>query len=180
MGMHSHFLDTSRQDAQMTHMHLEVLLDYLFENLILQKGGLLLDDTDGCTKQYWSATALYLLSLIAVTYVIVYDRVIRAPGHGKNEVDGLNAVDKRFITEKMSLVVTPEVNESLKCVASEALAEGVSKSIAEEVARLCSDITHVEGVKSKGKYKKEKQTGLRRKSSIMLMMKILQNMLIYL
>jgi hypothetical protein len=42
-------------------------------------------------------------------------------GHGKDKVYGLNAVDKRFITEKMSLVVTPEANESLKRVAAETM-----------------------------------------------------------
>jgi hypothetical protein len=31
MEMHSHFLDTSRQDARTTHTHRKVLLDYLFE-----------------------------------------------------------------------------------------------------------------------------------------------------
>ena len=61
MEMHSHFSDTSRQDARTTHTHLKILLDYLFENALLKKGGLLLDDTDGCAKQYRSATALYLL-----------------------------------------------------------------------------------------------------------------------
>jgi hypothetical protein len=34
------------------------------------------------------------------------------------------------------------------------MVEGVSKSIAEEAARLCSDVTRVEGVKSEGKYRK--------------------------
>ena len=82
MEMHSHFSDTSRQDARTTHTHLKILLDYLFENSLLKKGGLLLDDTDGCAKQYRSVTALYLLSLIAVTYGIVYDRAIGALGHG--------------------------------------------------------------------------------------------------
>ncbi len=50
MQMHSHFSDTSRQDARTTHTHLKVLLDYLFENYLLQKGNLLLDDTDGCAN----------------------------------------------------------------------------------------------------------------------------------
>ena len=71
-----------------------------------------MDDTDGCAKQYGSATALYLLSLIAVSYRVVYDRAIGAPGHGKDEVDGLNAIDKCFIAEKMRLVTTPGANEN--------------------------------------------------------------------
>jgi hypothetical protein len=163
MEMHSHFSDTSRQDARTTHSHLKVLLDYLFRNYLIQQGWLILDDTDGCAKQYRSATALYLLSLIAVTYRIAYDRAIGAPGHGKDEVDGLNAVDKRYITEKMSLVVTPEANESSKRVAPEAMVEGVSKSIAAEAARLCSDITRIKGVKSKGKYQKRETNAAMKK-----------------
>jgi hypothetical protein len=108
-----------------------------------------LDDTDGCAKQYRSATALYLLSLIAVTHRIVYDRPIAgAPGHGKDEVDGLNAVDKRYNAEKMSLVVTPEANKSSSQSPPEGMVEGVSKSIAEEAGRLCSNMARTEGVKS--------------------------------
>jgi hypothetical protein len=154
MEMHSHFSDTSRQDARTTHTHLKVLLDYLFKNYLIRQGWLILDDTDGCAKQYRSATALYLLSLIAVTYRIVYDRAIGAPGHGKDEVDGLNAVDKRYISEKMSLVMTPEADENSSRLAPEAMVEGVSKSIAEEAARLCSNMARTEGVKSEGKYLK--------------------------
>jgi hypothetical protein len=146
-----------------THSHLKVLLDYLFKNYLIQQGWLILDDTDGCAKQYPSATALYLLPLITVTYRIAYDRAIGAPGHGKDKVNGLNAVDKRYITEKMSLVVTPEANESSKRVAPEAMVEGVSKSIAAEAARLCSDITRIEGVKSKGKYQKRETNAAMKK-----------------
>ncbi len=67
-------------------------------------------------------------------------------------MDGLYAVDKRFISDKMSLVVTPEANESSKQVAPEAMVEGDSKSSVHEAARLCSDMARVEGVKSEGKY----------------------------
>jgi hypothetical protein len=155
MEMHSHPSDTSRQDARMTHTHLKVLLDYLFKNYLIQQGWLIVDDNDGCAKQYRSATALCLLLLIAVTYRIVYDPAIGAPGHGRDKVDGLNAVDKCFILEKMSLVVTPEANKSSKRVASEAMVEGVSKSIAAEAAHLCSDMTRIAGVKSEGKYQKQ-------------------------
>jgi hypothetical protein len=83
-----------------------LLFDYLFKNYLLQQGWLVLDDTDACVKQYGSATALNALSLITVTYPIVYNREIGAPGHGKGELDGLNAVDKCYIAEKLSLVVT--------------------------------------------------------------------------
>jgi hypothetical protein len=62
----------------------------------------------------------------------------------------------------MSLVVTPEANESSKQVASEAMVEGVSKSIASEAAHLCSYMTRIVGIKSEGKHQKlEKNTAMK-------------------
>jgi hypothetical protein len=114
----------------------------------------ILDDTDGCAKKRRSASALSLLSLIAAIYGVVCNRAIGAPGHGKDKVDGLNAADKRFIVEKMKLVSTPEANESSERTAPKVMVEGLSKSVAEEAARLCSDATRITGVKSDGKCSK--------------------------
>ena len=41
------------------------------------------------------------------TYSIIIDRGISAPGHGKEVVDGLNAVDKRYIYQLMYKVQLP-------------------------------------------------------------------------
>ena len=41
------------------------------------------------------------------TYSIIIDRGISAPGHGKEVVDGINAVDKRYIYQLMSRVQLP-------------------------------------------------------------------------
>ena len=40
-------------------------------------------------------------------YSIVIDRGISAPGHGKEVVDGINSVDKRYIYQLMSKVQLP-------------------------------------------------------------------------
>ena len=37
------------------------------------------------------------MSVMSQTYFIIIDRGISAPGNGKEVVDGLNAVDKRYI-----------------------------------------------------------------------------------
>ena len=42
------------------------------------------------------------MSVMSQTYSIIIDRGISAPGHGKEAVDGLNAVDKRYIYQLMS------------------------------------------------------------------------------
>ena len=55
------------------------------------------ENTDGCDEQYRCASALYLMSVMSQPYSIVIDRGISAPGHGKEMVHGLNAVDKRYI-----------------------------------------------------------------------------------
>jgi hypothetical protein len=116
---------------------MQVELKYLEDAGIIVKGGTNLEDTDGCAKQYQSGTSLYLNTLLATTHGIVIDRAIVAPGHGKDEGDGLNAVDKRFINEKMALIITPEENESSNRMHAAARVDDTSMSIAAEAARMC-------------------------------------------
>ena len=161
--MHSHFSDSSRQDA--TNAHMKVELQYLEDMGILKRDstGTILDDTDGCAKQYRSGTALYLNSLLATTHGVIIDRAVGAPGHGKDEVDGLNAVDKRFIAEKMALIIMPKANESSNRMHAEARVDGKSMSIAKEAAQMCGDESRAEGVKSKGKYRKREESSTMKK-----------------
>ena len=44
------------------------------------------------------------MSVMSQTYSIIIDRGISAPGNGKEVVDGLNYVDKRYIYQLMSKV----------------------------------------------------------------------------
>ena len=68
------------------------------------------ENTDGCAEQCRYASALYLMSVMSQCYSIIIDRGISAPGHGKEVVDGLNAVDKRYIYQLMSTVQIPGSN----------------------------------------------------------------------
>ena len=47
------------------------------------------------------------MSVMSQTYSIIIDRVISAPEHGEEVVDGLNAVDKRYTYQLMSKVQLP-------------------------------------------------------------------------
>ena len=51
--------------------------------------------TYGCAKQYRCSIAYYLMSYLSISYQIVPDRALYIPGHGKDIVDGFNAVQKR-------------------------------------------------------------------------------------
>ena len=68
------------------------------------------ENTDGCAKQYICASAIYLMSLMSQCYFIIIDRVISAPGHGKEVVDGLNGVDKLYIYQYISTDQRPRTN----------------------------------------------------------------------
>ena len=59
------------------------------------------ENTDGCSKQYICASALYLMSVMSQYYSVIIDQVISAPGNGKEVLYGLNDVDKRCIYQFM-------------------------------------------------------------------------------
>ena len=65
------------------------------------------ENTDGCAEQYRCVSALYLMSVFFQYYSIIVDRGISAPGHGKEVVDGLNAINKLYIYQLMSNVQLP-------------------------------------------------------------------------
>ena len=65
------------------------------------------ENNGGCAEQYRCASALYLMSVMSKIYSIIFDCGISAPGHGKEVVDELNAVDKRYIYQLMSNVQLP-------------------------------------------------------------------------
>ena len=60
------------------------------------------ENTDGCSEQYRCASALYFMSIMSQCHSVIIDRGISVPGHGKEVVYGLNAVDKSYIYELMS------------------------------------------------------------------------------
>ena len=65
------------------------------------------ENTYGCAEQYRCATALYLMSVLSQRHSIIFDRGISAPVQGKEVVDGLNSIDKRYMYQLMSTVQLP-------------------------------------------------------------------------
>ena len=50
------------------------------------------------------------MSVMSQCYSVIIYRVISAPGHGKEVVDGINDVDKRYIYQFVSNVQLPVSN----------------------------------------------------------------------
>jgi hypothetical protein len=71
--------ECSRQDSRTVFQNIKILIAevVLFNEEKLQNNSFLLNNTDGCTKQYRSATSIYLLTVLGVAYQIMIGRVCR-------------------------------------------------------------------------------------------------------
>ena len=65
------------------------------------------ENTDGYYEQYRFASAHYLMSVMSQCYSIIIDWSISGPGHGKEVVDVINDVYKRYIYQLMSTFQLP-------------------------------------------------------------------------
>ena len=82
------------------------LLKTFLESVTLVSGmSTVWEDTDSCAKQYMCSLDIYLMTVISYLYGIIMDIAINAPVHGNNVVDALNATDKRYLTEKLNLLI---------------------------------------------------------------------------
>ena len=91
------------------------------------------DQTDGCVKQYRCSIAYYLMSYLSKSYQIVLDRAVDTPGHGKDVVDGFNAVQKIYVATCLRMRSTPEKdNIDSKCMRVEAMTDKGEVSFSKE------------------------------------------------
>ena len=68
------------------------------------------EDTKGCAKQYSCTLAIYLMTVLLSSYVIIMDSAINAPVQGKNFIDGLNETENSHMKEQMELIGKLESN----------------------------------------------------------------------
>ena len=105
---HSFLSDNSKQDSSTTTAHIKKLISLLKnKNISTTSLSKIRENTDGCAEKYRCASAMYLMSVMSQTYLIIIDLGIIAPGHGEEVVDGLNAVDKGYIYQLMPKVQLP-------------------------------------------------------------------------
>ena len=74
-----------------------VLDKFLWKKNLLTEVGTILENTDGCDKQYQCEKSLHFLSMFCANKNICVDRPIVAPCHGKYLVYGINACDKQYL-----------------------------------------------------------------------------------
>ena len=82
------------------------------------------------------------MSCLAAEFDIIIDRLVDAPGHGKDVVDGMNAQDKVYLRHKMITATDPnqeDVSEQSEVKFDAALCDGEQKPIS--FAEQCVKIT---------------------------------------
>ena len=75
--------------------------------------------------------------LFIKSYQIVLDRAVDTPSHGKDVLDGFNAVQKRYLATCLRMRITPEKDKiDSKHMRVEAMTEKGEVSFSEECKRL--------------------------------------------
>ena len=129
---HSFISDESNQDAATVTAHSCKLIQQLLEsNIIRKQSSTMFENIDGSATQYRNGTGMNHLSSLAVKFEVVIDRAVGAPGHGKDVVDGLNAVDKRFLRKAMLRANHPEADSTSNSIDWHSATVGGNVSFAE-------------------------------------------------
>jgi hypothetical protein len=152
---HSHLSDDCKQNAATSFENMKNVLHDLRERGVLRENvTVVYDNTDGCCSQYRCATSVFLLTLLSSMFKVCIDRLVHAPGHGKDEVDGLNATTKRFLCEKMAMTQKEDGTDNSKRMADWAMEGGTEKCLSAEAVRLLENPDRKDGVTDAGKNKK--------------------------
>ena len=89
-------------------IHMLVCFIYLkkkIESSILMSGmSIVWEDTGGWFKKYRFDLAIYLITVLSYSYGIIMNFSINAPGHGKNDVDGLSPTERKYLKGKWNLL----------------------------------------------------------------------------
>ena len=98
------------------------------------------------------------MSILACTYKVDIDRLIHPPSHGKDEVDGLNAVTKRYLQLCMYNTANT-TDENLEDKFEPWTYNGNTPSpVSEQAIRLCTNSNRRDGVTSVRKYQKQENS----------------------
>ena len=87
------------------HMLISFIYWFFKESVILVSGmPKVCEYIDGCAKQFMCDLAIYLMTVLLSSYVIIRYPIINAIGHVRIVVDGLNATEKCYFTGEMELI----------------------------------------------------------------------------
>ena len=161
---HSFLSDDSKQDSATTTVQSKRTIILLNQsNIIFNTLITIWGETDGFDEHYIFETALYLISMLSQAFSVIIDLDISAPGHGREVVDGLNAIDKSFLFPLMSTVqLTGSKGYDTQMVNHTGIRTS-NVNLASEFLKHLSKAAHKHGIIDQGKYKNRQVKKLDRK-----------------
>ena len=95
---HYFFLGDRKQYSSTNTSHIKRLIELSKEIKVLASSlSTIWGNTDGFVEQYRCASSLYLISVMSQCYSVIIDHGKNSPGHDKEVVNGINAIDKMYI-----------------------------------------------------------------------------------
>ena len=67
MDFQSHFSDGYAHNGATTFEHMEAFINWMYENNLFIKYGIIYDTANGCSKQYICKNSMWLLSVLVFT-----------------------------------------------------------------------------------------------------------------
>ena len=102
---HSFLSNDIKQDSTKTIAHRKRTIELLKQHNIMSNAlSTIWVNTDGCADHYRCATVLHLMSMLSQAFYVIIERGTSFIGHGRQVVDGLNSILKRFLIQLMSSV----------------------------------------------------------------------------
>jgi hypothetical protein len=93
--LHTNLSNDKRQNALTVRCNIEHLLNDVDRGEIShEKLEGVIETTNGCAVQYRCRTVLHSFAQISSAYDVKYTRFVQAPGHGKEEIDGLERTEE--------------------------------------------------------------------------------------
>jgi hypothetical protein len=98
MEFYSYLSSEKTQNAKTSYMHTRLMIVNLQQRGYLERftGATLFKQSDGCSAQYTSGTAIFCSIMIANRYGIMVNKMITCPQHGKGTVDAISGGDKHY------------------------------------------------------------------------------------
>ena len=79
---------------------MEFFINWMYENNLFIKYGIIYDTTYGCIKIYRCVSVMWLLSILEYTHRVIIDRFINASVHGKRKIYVINGSKNIYLKQK--------------------------------------------------------------------------------
>ena len=108
IGFESCFSYDTNANSATTFEHMKCFFHWMYENNFFITYNIIYDTKDGCKNKNWCANAMWLLSVVEFTYIMIIYIWNNTPGRRISKVDGINLYDKTYLKPKIWMIGTEE------------------------------------------------------------------------